>query len=167
MRLLPLLCSLLASTAVLAQAQTPPTKPAVKTSSKASKPAKKAVEPKEPQEPAELDEERMAVAPMVLHGESKCEFGQRFELKKHPSLPGRFLLQHRGINHVLTPQPTTTGVVRLEDKRSGYLWLQVPIKSMLMDGKKGQRIADNCMHPTQMAEVAATEATQAQPSSTQ
>jgi hypothetical protein len=165
MRLLPLLCSLLASTVVLtqAQAQTPPTKPAVKTSTKASKPAK----PKEPQEPAELDAERMAVAPMVLHGESKCEFGQRFDLKVHPSLPGRFLLQHRGINHVLTPQPTTTGVVRLEDKRTGYLWLQVPIKSMLMDGKKGQRIADNCMHPTQMAEVAATEAIQAQPSSAQ
>jgi hypothetical protein len=162
MRLLPLFACLFVSAAVLAQA--PAMKQNPKPSTKTSKSAKKQAEPKAPEEPAELDVDRMAVAPMVLQGETKCEFGQRFDIKPHPSLPGRFLLQHRGINHVLTPQPTTTGVVRLEDKRTGFVWLQVPVKSMLMDAKKGQRIADNCMHPAQVAE---TEAAQAPPTAAQ
>ena len=162
MRLLPLLICLCTCTALLAQA--PPTKPASKAGTKSSKALKRPVLPTEPPEPLELDEERMALAPRVLQGEIKCEFGQNFDLKPHPSLPGRFSLQHRGAQHVLTPQLTTTGVVRLEDKRTGYTWLQVPVKSMLMDGKKGQRIADNCMHPAQVAEM---EAMQAPPSATQ
>ena len=123
---------------------------------KAGKPARalKASKPKpkpevEAPEPESLEEERMAVAPMVLIGDSQCEFGQRISLRPHPTLAGRFLLEHRGLKHVLTPLPTTTGVVRLEERRTGMVWLQVPVKSMLMDGKKGQRVADNCMHPTQ------------------
>ena len=40
-----------------------------------------------------------------------------------------------------------------EAAEDGIVWLQVPIKSMLMDSKKGQRLADNCMHAAQVAEV--------------
>lgn len=136
-----------------AQAQAPSTANA-SAPTKAGKPARalKASKPKpevEAPEPESLEEERMAVAPMVLIGDSQCEFGQRISLRPHPTLAGRFLLEHRGLKHVLTPLPTTTGVVRLEERRTGMVWLQVPVKSMLMDGKKGQRVADNCMHPTQ------------------
>ena len=136
-----------------AQAQAPSTASA-SAPTKAGKPARalKASKPKpevEAPEPESLEEERMAVAPMVLIGDSQCEFGQRISLRPHPTLAGRFLLEHRGLKHVLTPLPTTTGVVRLEERRTGMVWLQVPVKSMLMDGKKCQRVADNCMHPTQ------------------
>lgn len=121
------------------------------TAGKPVKPAKgsKVKAPVEVPEPDAIDPDSMAVAPMVLIGDSQCEFGQRISLRPHPSLPGRFLLEHRGLKHVLTPLPTTTGVVRLEERRTGLVWLQVPVKSMLMDGKKGQRVADNCMHPAQ------------------
>lgn len=137
-------------------AKSTPKRPAV--SKKAAKPVAEA-EAVEVAEPGEIEPERMAVVPMVLRGESSCEFGHKVQVVEHPSLPGRFLLEYRGIKHVLTPQPTTTGVVRLEDKRSGMIWLQVPVKSMLMDSRRGQRLADNCMHATQTAELTAAQQT--------
>lgn len=147
-----LLCALIP---VSLHAQVPAAKPQPKASVK-KQPARKAAAPApEPEEPAEIDTERMAVAPMVMRGDSECEFKQKIHLSEHPTLPGRFLLEYRGLKHILTPQPTTTGVIRLEDKRTGIVWLQVPIKSMLMDTKKGQRLIDNCMHAEQRAEVEA------------
>lgn len=183
MRLIALLAAL--SLALPAAAQTPSPKPAaqakpstpanaataVKRPAPAKKPSKPAPPPApvvvEEPEPQDIEVERMAVVPMVLRGESKCEFGNLVQVVEHPSLPGRFLLEFRGIKHVLTPQPTTTGVVRLEDKRSGLVWLQVPIKSMLMDGRRGQRLVDNCLHETQAAEVAAMQGAPQQPSALQ
>lgn len=148
--LLALLCTLTPALA-LSQTPTPPkAKPVAKAAAKrAAKPAPEPVV----EEPAEIDTDRMAVAPMVLRGASQCEFKQQIHLTEHPTLPGRFLLEYNKLKYVLTPQPTTTGVIRLEDKRTGLVWLQVPVKSMLMDTKKGQRLIDNCMHEAQTAEV--------------
>ena len=35
--------------------------------------------------------------------------------------------------------------------RLGTVWLQLANKSMLMDQKKGRRLADECAHPDQLA----------------
>jgi hypothetical protein len=113
-------------------------------------------------EPETIDAERLAVAPLVLVGEARCEHGKTVDVKPHPRLAGRFLLTHGRDEHTLTPQPTSTGVIRLENTRAGIVWLQVPIKSMLMDAKRGQRMADSCLHAEQVAEAEATKATQTQ-----
>lgn len=131
------------------------TKPGAATKPKAAKVAKKKA-PAEPVEPEVIDEERMAVTPHVMVGDSHCEFGHRIRVDAHPTLAGRFVLEHRGAKHVLTPHPTTTGVIRLEARHAGLVWLQVPVKSMLLDARKGQRVADNCMHAKQVAEVEAS-----------
>lgn len=134
-----------------------------------AKPVKKASKPKvaasvEPPEPETLDDERMAVVPRVLVGDSQCEFGRSVRIEPHPSLVGRFLLSLGKQSHVLTPQPTSTGVIRLENAKAGLIWLQVPIKSMLMNAKLGQRLADNCLHTAQSAELEAMKAAElAQP----
>jgi hypothetical protein len=52
------------------------------------------------------------------------------------------------------PEETTTGAVRLEDRRAGIVWLQIPAKSMLMNAKIGQRMADGCLHAEQRATAA-------------
>jgi hypothetical protein len=44
----------------------------------------------------------------------------------------------------MLPVPTNTGALRLEGKASGLVWLQLPTKSMLMNNKLGQRMADEC-----------------------
>jgi hypothetical protein len=45
----------------------------------------------------------------------------------------------------VAPEETDTGAVRLEDKKSGVVWIQIPAKSMLMNAKIGQRVADGCV----------------------
>ena len=44
-----------------------------------------------------------------------------------------------------------TGAIRLEDSHAGAMWLQLSNKSMLMNSKLGQRMADECQSPDQMA----------------
>ena len=55
----------------------------------------------------------------------------------------------------MVPEETTTGAVRLEDKKAGIVWLQIPAKSMLMNSKIGQRMADSCLHEEQRVAAAA------------
>jgi len=50
----------------------------------------------------------------------------------------------------MSPVKTSTGTVRLEDKHAGAVWLQIANKSMLMNQKVGQRLADECMSPDQL-----------------
>lgn len=118
------------------------------------------------QEPLDIEPERLALAPLVLTGGVRCDGAQQVELAPHPTLQGRFLLKTGKAEHTVSPQLTNTGVIRLENAARSIVWLQVPIKSMLMDVKKGQRTHDNCLHAEQMAEVerakAATAAPQAQ-----
>lgn len=109
-------------------------------------------------EPAEIDENRMAVVPRVMVGESRCDAGKTVSVQPHAALPGRFVLAVGREEYTVTPQPTSTGVIRLENATAGVVWLQVPVKSMMMDAKKGQRLADNCIHPEQAAEVDAMKA---------
>jgi hypothetical protein len=101
-------------------------------------------------EDAALSEEQLAVAPRVHQGEAQCEFNQKVHLSPHPDKPGRFRLQFNKMVYTLAPEPTTTGAVRLEDKRAGVVWLQIPSKSMLMNAKIGQRMVDACLHPEQL-----------------
>ncbi|MBB5206308.1 hypothetical protein HNQ51_003654 [Inhella inkyongensis] len=143
----------LLATPAPAPSDKPTPKAAVKKTAKSKKPAAPAL----PTEPEHLDDERMAVVPRVLVGESRCEFGRSVRVEPHPSLNGRFLLSIDKQQHTVTPQPTTTGVIRLENAHSGLVWLQVPVKSMLMNAKVGQRMADNCLHTAQAAELAAQE----------
>lgn len=140
-----------------------PTRPAEpKKAAKAAKAAPLAVAALATPEPETIDADRLAVAPLVLVGEARCEHGKTVGVKPHPNLAGRFLLTHGRDEYTLTPQPTSTGVVRLENAHAGIVWLQVPIKSMLMDAKRGQRMADSCLHAEQVAEVEAMKATQTQ-----
>jgi hypothetical protein len=51
----------------------------------------------------------------------------------------------------MAPVISATGAIRLEDQKAGAVWLQIPNKSMLMNQKIGQRMADECMSTQQVA----------------
>jgi len=89
--------------------------------------------------PGQLD-----AAQRVYTGKADCEFGEQIDVSAVDGRPGHFQLRHKRATYQLVPEETTTGAVRLEDKRSGIVWLQIPAKSMLMNSKIGQRVADNC-----------------------
>ncbi|MCV2371225.1 hypothetical protein [Roseateles oligotrophus] len=107
----------------------------------------------EPEDTTPLNEEQMALSPLVHAGDANCEFKNKVTITPDADRPGRFRLQFGKLVFNMAPEPTTTGAVRLEDKRAGVVWLQIPTKSMLMNNKVGQRMVDFCMHSAQVSEA--------------
>ena len=112
----------------------------------------KAQEP-EPEDNTPLNEEQMAASTQVHAGDADCEFKNKISVTPDPDKPGRFRLQFGKMIFNMAPEPTTTGAVRLEDKKAGVVWLQIPTKSMLMNTKVGQRMIDFCMNSAQISEA--------------
>lgn len=98
---------------------------------------------------AELSPEQLANAERVLVGAQHCEFDQTVDVESAPEKAGYFRIAFKGKKYLLAPEPTTTGAVRLEDKKAGVVWLQIANKSMMMNSRIGQRMVDECVHPTQ------------------
>jgi hypothetical protein len=130
--------------AVGAQAAGKPAKPASKPAA-----AKAAAQPAAAPEPQALSAEQLAIAERVYVGHIPCELSAHVNLERHPTAAGHFVLEIGRQRYALTPVPTTTGAVRLEDVHGGAVWLQLANKSMLMDQKQGKRLADECMSPDQ------------------
>ena len=59
--------------------------------------------------------------------------------------------EQKNLKYRMFPVATSTGAIRLEDQKAGAVWLQLGNKSMLMNQKLGQRLADECMSPQQVA----------------
>ena len=96
--------------------------------------------------PAEL-----AIAERVHVGSLPCELGASVTLTADTKAPGYFDLQGKNFKYRMFPVATTTGAIRLEDKKAGAVWLQLANKSMLMNQKLGIRLADECVSPSQVA----------------
>lgn len=103
--------------------------------------------------PAELD-----IAKRVYVGTFPCELGESVTLTADQKSPGYFDLQTKKAHYHLAPVVTATGAIRLEDPVTGGVWLQLPDKSMLLNEKLGQRLADACESPTQVTATANAEA---------
>ena len=101
---------------------------------------------------------QLNIAARVLTGKADCEFNQHVDVESLSGKPGHFKVGFKNVSYTMVPEETTTGAVRLEDKKAGIVWLQIPAKSMLMNHKIGQRMVDACMHSEQTAAVAAVEA---------
>jgi hypothetical protein len=101
------------------------------------------VQPVSPQE--------LSIAERVHVGQLPCELGATVRLTADANAPGYFNLQGKGYKYRMRPVATSTGAIRLEDEKAGAVWLQLANKSMLMDQKKGRRLADECAHPEQVA----------------
>lgn len=148
-------------------------KPAAKSDTKSAKtsekaPAKKAVAKSEPTSSrtqlksatnqvaagimaaeAALSPAELAIAERVHTGRIACELGAFVTVTAEPATPGHFHVEGKGFKYFMSPVATTTGTVRLEDQKGGAVWLQIANKSMLMNQKLGQRLADECMSPEQ------------------
>jgi hypothetical protein len=104
---------------------------------------------------AALSPAELAIALRVYLGKLPCELGAFITLAADPKSPGYFDVQLKNQKYRMFPVETSTGAIRLEDKQAGAVWLQLGNKSMLMNQKLGQRLADDCKSPDQalMAEM--------------
>jgi hypothetical protein len=99
---------------------------------------------------AALTPAELAIAERVHVGRIPCELGAFVTVEADKKLPGYFDIQGKTFKYRMFPVPTTTGAIRLEDQKSGAVWLQLGNKSMLMNQKIGTRLADECMSPAQL-----------------
>ena len=88
----------------------------------------------------------------VFTGTMRCELGSAVTVTQDAARPTMYQVSNgKGLTYTMHQVPTTTGVVRLEDRANGATWLQLGNKSMLMDQKRGERVADGCQNPQQVA----------------
>ena len=99
---------------------------------------------------AALEPTELAIAERVHTGVMPCEMGTSVTLASDPAAPGYFDMHGRNFRFRMVPVTTVTGAIRLEDRQAGAVWLQLPNKSMLMNQKIGQRMADGCMSQLQL-----------------
>ena len=97
------------------------------------------------------DDPRQATVEQVHTGRMQCELGVHVNVQADPNTAGGFILHMRSQTYHMTPVVSSTGAVRLEDPKVGAMWLQLANKSMLMNTKLGQRLADECQSPAQLA----------------
>jgi hypothetical protein len=122
---------------------------ALSLSAMAADKSKQAAKPAPQEHHAALSADQINTADRVLTGQSRCEFDQSVNVAAVPNQRGWFNVEYKGKSYMMAPEATTTGAVRLEDKKNGMMWLQIANKSMLMNSKIGQRMVDNCVHPSQ------------------
>jgi len=107
---------------------------------------------------AALGPEEIALGERVHVGRVPCELGAFVTVEADPKSPGYFNVETRGAKYRMFPVLSRTGAIRLEDQRTGAIWLQLANKSMLMDQRAGKRLADECMSPDQAAVAQALKA---------
>lgn len=92
---------------------------------------------------------QLEIAKRVFTGRARCEHGHSVDVQAVPDKPGFFHVAFGGSRYLMVPEETSSGAVRLFDRHAGVVWLQIPVKSMLMNQKMGQRLLDGCQAPEQ------------------
>jgi len=80
----------------------------------------------------------------VKAGTYRCELGQRLEIRSISADQQTAVLQWRQRDYTLRAVDARSGALRYEDAASGLVWLMIHGKSMLLDTRQGQRLADAC-----------------------
>jgi len=83
-------------------------------------------------------------ATQLKTGSFSCDAGNKVELKMEGRVTDGVTLVWKGRSYTMTPVSTSTGAVRLENSGEGLTWIQIPSKSMLLNSKLGQQLANDC-----------------------
>jgi hypothetical protein len=101
--------------------------------------------------PMVLSPEQLSIAQIVYTGAIPCAEGKTVNIAPDANTQGMFTMQFAGSRQALTPMPTQSGAVRLENKGSGMVFMQLANKSMLFNERQGKRLADECHSSEQQA----------------
>jgi len=137
-----------------AQAQTAASAPARKVAAK--KPAKAEPVPV-PATNDDLNPNQLSLADRVLTGVADCEFKEKVDVEKIPGHSGNFKVTYEHKTYTMVPEETTTGAIRLVDLTGAVVWIQIPMKSMLMNQKEHHRLVDGCQEDEQRIAVQASQ----------
>jgi hypothetical protein len=96
---------------------------------------------------------QLTMADRVLTGVADCEFKEKVDVERIPGHSGNFKVTYEHKTYVMVPEETTTGAIRLVDTAGAVVWIQIPMKSMLMNQKEHHRLVDNCQEDEQRIAV--------------
>lgn len=99
---------------------------------------------------AALTAAQLAIAQQVHTGQINCELGAHVTVSADEKNPGYFHVAAAKQRYHMHPVESRTGAIRMEDASAGAMWLQLGNKSMLLNQKLGQRVADECAAPSQL-----------------
>ena len=77
-------------------------------------------------------------------GAYRCDLGRRVDVRTVSSDMQTAVLKWNRRDYTLRAVDARSGALRYEDKGSGLVWLVIHNKSMLLDTRQGQRLADEC-----------------------
>jgi membrane-bound inhibitor of C-type lysozyme len=78
-------------------------------------------------------------------GMYRCEEKQTVAVKRINNGGKSILVGYKGKDYELGQVITQTGALRYEDAKAGYAWIQVVGSAILLDTKRGSRIANKCV----------------------
>jgi hypothetical protein len=73
-----------------------------------------------------------------------CELGNKVTIFRNDGDEKYIAIRWEKRIRRLVRVPTTTGANRFENHAAGLVWIGIPAKSMLLDSKKGQQLANEC-----------------------
>ncbi len=74
----------------------------------------------------------------------KCELNDSFTIYTNSDDDAHVALRWKSKLYRLKRIETTTGANRFENKKAGLVWINIPSKSMLLDSRHGQQLANEC-----------------------
>ena len=92
--------------------------------------------------------------------EYNCELGNKLTVYNNLGDDEHIAMRWKKRIHRLTRVVTTTGAGRFENRPAGLIWITIPTKGMLLDGKRGQQLANECKLPEPVKAGEPTEAAQ-------
>lgn len=101
----------------------------------------------------DLNPGQLSMADRVLTGVADCDFKEKVDVERIPGHNGNFKVVYDHKTYIMVPEETTTGAIRLVDTGGAVVWIQIPMKSMLMNQKEHHRLVDNCQEDEQRIAV--------------
>lgn len=79
-------------------------------------------------------------------GDYRCERGERLQLQREVAnaVNHRIQLAWNGGQYQLDRDPSYSGLPRFEDAASGLVWIDLPWKGLLLDGRTQKPLANEC-----------------------
>ena len=91
-----------------------------------------------------LTDAELEISKTIQTGRIQCELGADITVTADEKNPGFFSVSAGKQRYYMHPVESRTGAIRLEDGRAEAMMLQLGNKSMVLNQKLGQRVADDC-----------------------
>lgn len=75
----------------------------------------------------------------------RCEMGMEVEVTRIEGRNEHVFIRWTGQEYMLQRDPSASGLPRFEDHANGLVWIDLPWKSVLLDGRTHKPLASECV----------------------